>query len=270
MKLQQAEMLTTGQVVWTETKTCLSCRVGGLRLEERDGKLILFQGNCPHKCRRKRTLRWVTDTVFIYALNDPFTGMTRYVGKAKDPVYRLRQHLETAQKEKTHKARWISLLLSEGLKPNLEILDEVPVSEWPQWEVAYIQFFREAGFDLVNGTSGGEGVEMTSETRAKMSASSLGKPKSTEARANMCLAQAGENNPNFGKPAHNRGKHPSAETKAKQSIALTGRKHSEDHKAKISASLNEEPPFLGKTHSEESRAKISASQKARLAKKRKC
>lgn len=45
-----------------------------------------------------------------------------------------------------------------GLKPIIEIIDEVPVSEWEFWEIYWISQFKTWGFDLTNGTEGGDCV----------------------------------------------------------------------------------------------------------------
>lgn len=132
-------------------------------------------------------------TVFIYALNDPDTGETRYVGKTKNLSKRFHEHLAGPRREKTHKASWIRALITRGQTPVLELLDEVLVSEWPQWEVAWISFYREQGFDLTNGHAGGEGGHNpTPETRRKMSIALKGKIRSEETRARMSLAQKGK------------------------------------------------------------------------------
>ena len=116
------------------------------------------------------------------------------------------------------------------------------------------------GFDLINGTEGGDGagtggVKHTPEGRKKMSDTHKGKPKTPEHREKLSLANLGkkltpeqmanrvsckgQNNPMFGK------KH-SEETKAKiraanfghVTIGFTGRKHSEESRRKISESIN--------------------------------
>src|SRR5882672_8106291 len=52
------------------------------------------------------------ETVFIYALNDPTTGRTRYVGKAEDFTRRYKVHTRPKDTDHTHKARAI-----ENMKP---------------------------------------------------------------------------------------------------------------------------------------------------------
>lgn len=120
-------------------------------------------------------------TTFIYALNDPNTGLTRYIGKADDPQQRLSVHL--ASKEQNHRTNWIKSLLKNGQQPVLEILDAVPKEFWPQWEVAWIANFRELGYPLVNGTVGGEGsLGPTPETIAKRVKARKGFKHSKESR----------------------------------------------------------------------------------------
>ena len=68
------------------------------------------------------------------------------------------------------------------------------------------------------------------ETKAKISASMKGKPKSEETKAKMSAAKKG-------KSPWNKGKQWSEETKAKLSAAHKGKHFSEESKAKISAAL---------------------------------
>lgn len=113
-------------------------------------------------------------TTFIYALKDPTTGLVRYIGKADRPDRRLSVHL--ASKEKGHRTNWIKSLVDRGLRPELEIVDEVPFEEWPMWEIAYIENFRELGYPLTNLTVGGEGSLCPSpETRKKLTEKLLGR-----------------------------------------------------------------------------------------------
>lgn len=180
----------------------------------------------------------MSKTTFIYVLKDPRTGECRYVGKANNPKKRLAVHFAKSLKPKTHLQTWIKHLLSLGLRPTLEILEEVPESQWAFWEREYIRVFRLIGFNLTNGTDGGEGSHNpTPEVKAKQSNSLLGraKPPFTEAhkeairlsrlgtkatpetRKKMSEAHAGEKNSFFGR-VH------SEETLKKLSLAHTGKK----------------------------------------------
>lgn len=137
--------------------------------------------------------------VFIYALNDPITGVVRYCGQTIDPDVRLRKHICEARKEKYHCPCWINSLLKKKLQPIMEILDVVPDSEADFWEREYIQNFRERGFDLTNITPGGEAGPILSGAR----------------NPNFGKNCSGEKNTFFGK------KHTSA-TLEKMSIAKKG------------------------------------------------
>lgn len=135
--------------------------------------------------------------VFIYALNCPVTGRTRYIGKTVNPQTRLREHLLESKKGKNYRAHWICSLTAQGLKPEFEILARVPNAGWQQVEMDYVAAFVELGYDLVNGTPGGDGCG------------------------------SGENHPNFGKPVP-------PERGAKISAALVGKKLSPEHRNKLS------------------------------------
>ena len=141
-------------------------------------------------------------TVFIYVLKDPETGEVRYVGKSIQPKKRFRDHL--CEKTKTHRVNWFKSLASRGLKPIMEIEDEAQ-ENWEAIEAAYIQFFREQGCKLVNGTEGGEDPP-------------------------ACWGRTGEKHPNFGRKGMksptfgqipwNKGGNQTAEHKAKISAAI--------------------------------------------------
>lgn len=138
------------------------------------------------------------NTTFIYALKDPDTGQIRYVGATVNPKQRLYLHLSRARREKRNNPR-LALLRSYqrgNLKPVLTILDEVPEPEWQQWEVAYIEYFRECGCDLVNSSPGGNGTgrgvnspsygrKLSAEIRAKISAAHKGRKFSEEHRLSL-------------------------------------------------------------------------------------
>lgn len=194
---------------------------------------------------------------FIYTLKDPRTGACRYVGKSDNPKDRLRCHLKDTVV--CYRTNWIKELTTLGLKPILEVIDTVPKSEWKFWEREYISLFRALGFQLVNGTDGGDGMNNPlPETREKISAS-----------------RRGEKNPFFGR------KH-SPETLEKMSAAHRGRVFSPEHRAKISLAsfgrrlstaaivklridnAGKNNPFFGCKHSAEARAKISAARRARI------
>jgi hypothetical protein len=151
------------------------------------------------------------ETTFIYELIDPVTGRTRYIGKSDNPFKRFKGHLADALQKRNYCARWINSVLERGLVPFMELVDEVPISEWQFWEREYIRLYRALFFDLTNTTDGGEnppvgvnrGKKHSAEWRAKISASLTGRkrpPFSLEWRKNMGKARIGNTNARRKKP----------------------------------------------------------------------
>lgn len=186
----------------------------------------------------------IVKSVFIYFLKDPENPIKGYVGKSKTPEKRFRAHLRSQRK-------WICELRERRLQPSLEIVDEVPEEYWQQLEVAYIEFFRDCGFQLDNRTLGGQGVGNPSEATRKM----------------LSLQKLGEKNPNFGKK-------PSPEQRAKMSATHKANPNSGTFKPghvsspevlaerSLNMSGDKNPmfgkrPWLGKKHTLETRAKMS-------------
>ena len=79
--------------------------------------------------------------------------------------------------------------------------------------------------------------------------------RSEDIRAKISASKKGRLSPNKGKPAHNRGKRLSEETKSKMSTSRKGKPKSEEWKAKMSAAS------IGRKHPPETIAKISAARK---------
>lgn len=147
----------------------------------------------------------MSETTFIYALKEPDTGEIRYIGKSDNPKYRLTRHVSEAKRMLQNTDRKNNWIRSLATKPLLEIVDEVPCEYWQQLEIAYIEFFREQGIELVNGTIGGDGTG------------------------------SGEDSPSFGKPAWNRGIERPLEVRKKISESKTGVKQTLEHSQKCSA-----------------------------------
>lgn len=129
---------------------------------------------------------------FIYVLTDPDTGEPRYVGKSERPRERYSNHLN--DHSRCHRTNWIRSLAAQGKRPGIEIVEEV-VGEWP-WQESerfWIARLRAAGFRLVNGTSGGDGVAgLSAESRARMSATWRGRKHRPESIAKMRAASTGK------------------------------------------------------------------------------
>jgi hypothetical protein len=94
---------------------------------------------------------------YIYVLKDPITDEIKYVGKSINPYDRCRKHISEAKitGANNHRINWIKSLLKLGLTPNMEIMDEID-GEWEWLEQYWISQFKTWGFNLTNGTFGGE------------------------------------------------------------------------------------------------------------------
>lgn len=104
---------------------------------------------------------------YIYTLNDPITHEVRYVGKSNNPRRRYYGHLRGDKTATTHKINWVQALLHCGLKPELFIVNKVPVNEWKYWERYFIEYFKHLGNDIINHTLGGDGLSVGNQTSFK-------------------------------------------------------------------------------------------------------
>lgn len=105
------------------------------------------------------------ETTKIYCLADPITGRVRYVGKSNNPTKRLGQHISLALGGRGVKSKsasinvrkdvWIRSLVDQDLKPELRILQEVPLSKWKSTERAWIRRMKDHGEPLLNMAPGG-------------------------------------------------------------------------------------------------------------------
>lgn len=222
---------------------------------------------------------------FIYELIDPKTGETRYIGKANNPKDRLKEgHLGVLElKSRTYKSNWIKSLLKEGLKPILNIIDEVPLEEWQFWERHYISLYRSWNIKLTNCTDGGDGIgvswnkgltreldervervaklkegkQLSIETKLKKSKSLKGRKISEDVKGKMSESQKfRERSPDIAYKVwetrrRNGSDKMTEEVKQQISKALTGRKLSKETKLKIGVKNK------GKRHSEEVKEKLS-------------
>lgn len=93
------------------------------------------------------------NTTFIYTLQSG--DEIRYVGKSDNPRARMFQHKTTSGFKNPHLHRW----MKKRGDVVLSVVDEVPKSEWIFWEKWYIQLFKYWGFNLVNLTEGGDGLD---------------------------------------------------------------------------------------------------------------
>lgn len=96
-------------------------------------------------------------SIFIYALCEPETLIVRYIGKTVDPKRRLRQHLRSSSKKRTHLGNWLRRVISEGALPQMEIIRVTDIDGWKEVEESCIQLAKDLGYSLVNLAKGGFG-----------------------------------------------------------------------------------------------------------------
>ena len=148
--------------------------------------------------------------IYIYGLCCPETKQIRYIGKTIRPKGRLRDHIN--DRAKTHKVNWIKGLKSKGLTPNMVILETLEDgSNWEEAEIRWIKQGNDNGWNLVNGTSGGDGVPLlegdslerrnkawigrkhTEETKRKLSEASKGRLHTDQWKKDMSVKMKGRN-----------------------------------------------------------------------------
>lgn len=170
------------------------------------------------------------DISYIYALCYPSNNI-RYIGVSKNPEKRFRQHINPSNlKNKTHKNDWIKSLLSQNLIPELLIIESVVYEEHQEREKFWIQYYKNNGCDLVNGTEGGDGMQTPSQsTRDKMVANATG-------NKNM-LGKRHSNKTKRLISDANKGKKMSQEAKEKISNFNKGKIISEEHKKILSEKM---------------------------------
>lgn len=183
---------------------------------------------------------------FIYTLGE-LPDIIRYIGQTSNFEVRLRDHysLPTRKRSKSHLKKWIKSQLSKGQKLNPHIIDSCDDTEADFWERWWIQVAKGWGFDLVNGTNGGEKSKTyIPEVREKISKTLTGRKWSNETR--LKLKQSREKSGTFGK--WNLGKKRTEEYRVLKSKLATGRKHTEETKSKISAANigRKNPPLTSK------------------------
>jgi hypothetical protein len=148
--------------------------------------------------------------IYIYALVDPETNVTRYIGKSIRPRDRLTDHMN--ERSNCHRCHWLQSLKRRGLRPRLVILEEIPGNyPWQEVEKHWIAFAREHGLPLTNNTDGGDGVcGLPAESMERMRRTWLGRKHKPESIEKLKAARALR-------------KHSDA-TREKMRRAMTGRK----------------------------------------------
>lgn len=95
----------------------------------------------------------------VYGLSDPRTPLIRYIGKTiLGCKTRRRLHIQDAKNNsRLAVAGWIRMLLSEGVEPEILVVEECTYENLNDREVFHIAKLRAEGFNLFNRTKGGTG-----------------------------------------------------------------------------------------------------------------
>lgn len=184
--------------------------------------------------------------ISVYGLVDPRNSELRYIGKSVKPTERLTTHIREARGGSVlHSRRWISGLLSDGLKPDLFIIETcADNTSANEAECFWIASMRAVGCDLTNRTIGGDGqprgYRPTPEVAQKISAKNRGMKRTEEQKARLRLA--------FNTPEERARRSEATKTLARTSPewlgkvrhARTGKKNSEETNRRISAAWTPE------------------------------
>lgn len=180
--------------------------------------------------------------LLIYALVDPRTNLTRYIGKSTIGLRRPAQHAKRVGRDTSHRSNWIRELLRLGLRYEVIILEELAVLiDLDEAERRWIAHGRTAGWPLTNLTDGGEGASSPrpDDTKAKISAACRRPEVIAKTRAaNKGRSFTGDHRENLSQ-AH-KGIRPTVETRAKMSAAHMG--HSMSPKARAALRLGPRAP----------------------------
>lgn len=137
--------------------------------------------------------------VFIYALIDPFTFKVRYIGKTINLKQRYSRQM--SERSNTHRCNWIKSLAEKGKKPTQVVLQELSDDEdWQAAEIKWIAIAKKYGWNLVNGTDGGDGVtNVSGEGKERMLATWKGRKHNPETLIKLSKASKGRVKPEASK-----------------------------------------------------------------------
>lgn len=88
------------------------------------------------------------NTVYIYTLINPIDNSIFYVGATAKPDARLYNHVTSRRKDNTYKGCVIRDLYSNGMRPEMIVVDECERKDTNFWEEFYINLFISFGFTL--------------------------------------------------------------------------------------------------------------------------
>lgn len=199
--------------------------------------------------------------VKVYKLVDPDDEdeVSKYIGITIQSLHiRLTHHCSKYETQvNTHKANWIKSLLKQGKKPVIILLEEI--IGWKnacEREMYWIQYCKENGISLTNGTLGGDGTLgsiLTDEHKAAISKAQSGKIVSDETRKKLSDINIGKSGYKHSEESKEKMRKPRSPEAIKNLIAAkTGEKNP------WYGIKGELAPHFGFKHSDEVRAKIKA------------
>lgn len=185
-------LLTIRPLVENCSRSEKSDRIRDLVVEYAARGAQLLNDRCNKRVHRGTGSPIAGEPTFIYCLRHPTTKEVRYVGKTIDLKIREKSHRQLG---KTRCDNWKRSLVKDGLWPELEVLETVPVgANWTDRERYWIAYFKAQGAELTNLTDGGEGTHgrvVTEAYREKMRKAFVGRPIPPEQRAQISKSLTG-------------------------------------------------------------------------------
>lgn len=100
---------------------------------------------------------------YVYALFHPLTAQPFYVGVTVNPTVRCSGHLKSSKTAQTNLRNELESLESMDLQPEMILLEKTNFVDLLARENHYIDYFRDAGFHLVNLKKNSPGARYSRE-----------------------------------------------------------------------------------------------------------
>jgi predicted GIY-YIG superfamily endonuclease len=110
---------------------------------------LLFKRREMKRQGRKRYGKW-----YIYGLSDPREDRIRYIGATTNPQRRLAEH-RRGFRQGSYLKKWVKRIQSEGVEPEMTILEETDWNHWEEREKARISWARQVYGTMLNRQDGG-------------------------------------------------------------------------------------------------------------------